>query len=77
VDDVEGGAGDLGEGDGSVGGLGLEQGVPDLAVVAGVGPAGGCSTRTSMAMPFSACIMIRPPLAAPRCIARRILPSSL
>jgi hypothetical protein len=30
-----------------------------------------------MAMPFSACIMISPPLPAERCMARRIWPSSL
>lgn len=35
-----------------------------------------CSTRTSIAMPFSACIMIRPPFSAARCMARRICPSS-
>ena len=35
-----------------------------------------CATRTSMAVPFSACIMIVEPLRAAVCIARRIWPSS-
>ena len=36
-----------------------------------------CSATTSMAIPFSACIMISPPLSAVRCIARKMAPSSL
>ena len=34
------------------------------------------ATRTSMAMPFSACIMIIAPFSRAFCIARRIWPSS-
>ena len=35
------------------------------------------AAMTSMAMPFSACIMMSPPLWWACCMARRILPSSL
>ncbi len=35
-----------------------------------------CPTRTSMAIPFSACIMIIAPDSPAFCIARRICPSS-
>ena len=35
------------------------------------------ATSTSMAMPFSACIMIVAPQSAAVCMARRIWPSSL
>ena len=38
--------------------------------------ASACCTSTSMAMPFSACIMIMAPLSDARCMARRIWPSS-
>ena len=38
--------------------------------------ASACATRTSIAVPFSACIMIIEPLPAAVCIARRIWPSS-
>ena len=34
------------------------------------------AAMTSMARPFSACIMIRPPFFSVRCIARKIAPSS-
>jgi len=37
--------------------------------------ASACATSTSIAMPFSACIMIVAPLLAARCIACRISPS--
>ncbi len=36
-----------------------------------------CCTSTSMAMPFSACIMIMAPFSLAVCMARRIWPSSL
>ena len=35
------------------------------------------AATTSMAIPFSACIMISPPFFAVCCIARKIAPSSL
>jgi hypothetical protein len=39
--------------------------------------ASACCTSTSMAMPFSACIMISEPFPAAVCMARTIWPSSL
>ena len=39
--------------------------------------AAACSASTSMAMPFSACMLIRAPLLAAFCMALRIWPSSL
>ena len=39
--------------------------------------ASACAASTSMAMPFSACIMITAPLSDAFCMARRIWPSSL
>ena len=59
--------------------LGLEQLVAHDAVVARVGlaAANACPMSTSMAMPFSACMRISPPVSAPFWKARSTWPSSL
>ncbi len=51
------------------------QAVADRVGRAGVD--GLLGATTSMAIPFSACIMISPPFFAVCCIARKIAPSSL
>ena len=80
VDDVDRHAGGLRQADDPVGRLALEDRVADDAVVVRIGLAVGdrlSAATTSMARPFSACIMIRPPFLAVCCIARKIAPSSL
>ena len=69
VDDVERARRHLRQLDRPVRGLGLQQRVAHVAVVARVGLARGrapARSSTSMAMPFSACIMISPPLLGAR-----------
>ena len=72
-------AGHLGQHDRPVRGLALERRRPgELWYFGSVSPrASACCTSTSMAMPFSACIMIIAPHSAAVCMARRIWPSSL
>ena len=80
VDDVDRHAGGLGEADHAVRRLALEDRVAgDAVVVAGRScpRRRGRAATTSIASPFSACIMISPPFFAVCCIARKIAPSSL
>ena len=77
VHDVERRAGQVGEHDRAVRGLLL--GLPGRVMpwkYGAVSPrASACCTRTSIAEPFSACIMISPPLPAAVCMACTICPS--
>jgi len=73
MDDVDRCPGGLRQADRPVGRLGLEDGLTRQPV-----PASKVwAATTSMAIPFSAWIMISPPFFADCCIARKIEPSSL
>ena len=79
MDDVHGHAGGLRQPDDPVRRLALEDRVAGQrrGSMGSVVPAATRSAATtSIAGPFSACIMIRPPFFAVRCIARKIAPSS-